>query len=181
MANRRVIDRVIVGNETQLFGSVSAEQLGVYLDRVRAALPARIKVTTAEPWSTWVVIPEVAKHVDVVFVHLLPYWENVHISSAMRFIGNHYDITQQTFPDKPIIVGEAGWPSEGRTRGSAQASMANEAYFVRTFVQFAQGATGIVQIDLASGSQLHRSPGSIQQLHVEQIFQVLDLLRQRGL
>jgi exo-beta-1,3-glucanase (GH17 family)/cellulose synthase/poly-beta-1,6-N-acetylglucosamine synthase-like glycosyltransferase len=138
LANRRVIDRVIVGNETQLFGSVSADQLNAYLDKVRAALPARIKVTTAEPWSTWVVIPEVAKHVDVIFVHLLPYWENVHISSAMRFIGKFYDITQATFPGKPIIIGEAGWPSEGRTRGSAQASLANEAYFARTFIQYAQ-------------------------------------------
>ena len=24
---------------------------------------------------------------------------------------------RQTFPDKPIVIGEAGWPSEGRTRG----------------------------------------------------------------
>ena len=83
-------------------------------------------------------VPDVAKHVDVIFVHLLPYWENVHISNAMRFIGNHYDITQATFPGKPIIIGEAGWPSEGRTRGSAQASISNEAYFVRNFVQYAQ-------------------------------------------
>ena len=116
LASRRVIDRVVVGNETQLFGFVSADQLDVYLDRVRAALPARIKVTTAEPWSTWIVIPDVGKHVDLIFVHLLPYWESVHISGAMRFIGNHYDITQQTFPGKPIIIGEAGWPSEGRIR-----------------------------------------------------------------
>ena len=138
LANRRVIDRVIVGNETQLFGYVSARQLEAYLDRVRAALPARIKVTTAETWSTWVVIPEVAKHVDVIFVHLLPYWENVHISAALHFLGTHYDITQQTFPDKPIVIGEAGWPSEGRTRGSAEASIANEAYFARAFIQYAQ-------------------------------------------
>ncbi|HEY2836616.1 MAG TPA: glycosyltransferase family 2 protein [Rhizomicrobium sp.] len=138
LANRRVIDRVIVGNETQLFGYVSAHQLEAYLDRVRGALPARIKVTTAETWSTWVVIPEVAKHVDVIFVHLLPYWENVHISAALRFLGTHYDITQQTFPDKPIVIGEAGWPSEGRTRGSAEASIANEAYFARAFIQYAQ-------------------------------------------
>ena len=26
---------------------------------------------------------------------------------------------QQTFPGKPIVIGEAGWPSEGRTRGQA--------------------------------------------------------------
>jgi len=138
LANRRVIDRVIVGNETQLFGYVSIQQLDAYLDRVRAALPARIKVTTAETWSTWVVVPEVAKHVDVIFVHLLPYWENVHINAALRFLGTHYDITEQTFPGKPIIIGEAGWPSEGHTRGSAEASVANEAYFARAFIQYAQ-------------------------------------------
>jgi exo-beta-1,3-glucanase (GH17 family)/cellulose synthase/poly-beta-1,6-N-acetylglucosamine synthase-like glycosyltransferase len=138
LANRRVIDRVIVGNETQLFGYVSEDQLDAYLDRVRAALPARIKITTAEPWSTWIVIPEVARHVDVIFVHLLPYWESVHINAAMRFVGNHFDIMQQTFPGKPVIIGEAGWPSEGNTRGQAQASLSNEAYFIRNFVQFAQ-------------------------------------------
>src|SRR6201995_2391193 len=138
LANRRVVDRVIVGNETQLFGYVSVEQLEAYLDRVRAALPARIKVTTAETWSTWVVIPEVAKHVDVIFVHLLPYWEMVHINSALRFLGTHYDLMQQTFPDKTIVIGEAGWPSEGHTRGSAEASVANEAYFARAFIQYAQ-------------------------------------------
>ena len=52
LAQRRVIDRVIVGNETQLMGFVSADQLNAYIRRVRDALPARIKVTTAEPWST---------------------------------------------------------------------------------------------------------------------------------
>ena len=36
---------------------------------------------------------------------------------------------------EPVIVGEAGWPSEGHTRGNAAASGANEAYFVRAFVQ----------------------------------------------
>ena len=126
LANRRVIDRVIVGNETQLFGYVSAGQLEAYLDQVREALPARIKVTTAEPWSTWVVIPDVAKHVDIIFVHLLPYWEQTHINAAMRFIGKHFDIMQQTFPGKPIIIGEAGWPSEGHTRGQAQASISTQ-------------------------------------------------------
>ena len=138
LANRRVIDRVIVGNETQLFGYVSAGQLEAYLDQVREALPARIKVTTAEPWSTWVVIPEVARHVDVIFVHLLPYWESVHINAAMRFIDKHFGIMQETFPGKPVIIGEAGWPSEGNTRGQAQASISNEAYFIRTFIQYAQ-------------------------------------------
>jgi exo-beta-1,3-glucanase (GH17 family)/cellulose synthase/poly-beta-1,6-N-acetylglucosamine synthase-like glycosyltransferase len=137
LANRRVIDRVIVGNETMLRGDVTADQLNAYIRRVRAALPARIKVTTAEPWSTWYTTPEIGRYVDIIFVHLLPYWEGTHVHSSMNFIGKHYDIIAKEFPGKPIIIGEAGWPSAGRTRGAAVASLANEAYFVRAFVQYA--------------------------------------------
>jgi exo-beta-1,3-glucanase (GH17 family)/cellulose synthase/poly-beta-1,6-N-acetylglucosamine synthase-like glycosyltransferase len=137
LANRRTIDRVIVGNETQLRGDVSPDRLNSYIRQVRAALPARIKVTTAEPWSTWMLTPEVGKYADVIFVHLLPYWENADIRGSLKATENFYNHIQKEFPDKPIVVGEAGWPSEGRTRGNAVASVANEAWFVRAFVQFA--------------------------------------------
>ena len=137
LANRRSIDRVIVGNETQTFGSVSPDQLNDYIRRVRMALPARIKVTTAEPWSTWMMTPEIGQNVDLIFVHLLPYWENVDIRGALKSSEGFYNHVQAEFPDKQIVVGEAGWPSEGRTRGRAEASPANEGYFLRAFVQFA--------------------------------------------
>ena len=138
LANRRTIDRVIVGNETQLEGYVSPDQLNDYIQRVRAALPARIKITTAEPWSTWMLTPEIGQYVDIVFVHLLPYWENVDIRGSLKSIEGFYNHIQSEFPDKQIVVGEAGWPSEGRTRGRAEASAANEGYFLRQFVLFAQ-------------------------------------------
>ena len=92
-----------------------ADQLNAYIQRVRDALPARIKVTTAEPWSTWLLTPEIGKNVDVIFVHLLPYWESTDVHGALDFLQRAYDDVQQEFPDKPIIIGEAGWPSEGRT------------------------------------------------------------------
>jgi len=135
LANRRVVDRVIVGNESIQFGNVSADQLNAYLDRVRAALPARIKVTTAETWATWLLHPELGDHVDIVTVHLLPYWEGMNARDAMGFIVRHYDMVQQNFPDKPVVIGEVGWPSEGRTKNAAEPSLANEAYFIRSFVQ----------------------------------------------
>ena len=137
LANRRTIDRVIVGNETQFFGYVSTDQLNAYILRVRQALPARIKVTTAEPWSTWLLYPEAGKNVDVVFVHLLPYWEMTDIRGAIRSTDNFYNNVQKEFPNKPIIIGEVGWPSDGNTRGHAVASLANEAYFIRAFIEHA--------------------------------------------
>ena len=138
LANRRTIDRVIVGNETQTFGTVSPDQLNGYIQRVRSSLPARIKVTTAEPWSTWMMTPEIGKYVDLIFVHLLPYWENADVRGSLKSTEGFYNHVQAEFPDKQIVVGEAGWPSEGRTRGRAEASTANEGWFIRGFVQFAQ-------------------------------------------
>lgn len=137
LANRRVIDRVIVGNESIMRGDVTADQLNGYIKRVRKALPARIKVTTAETWSTWLLHPEVGQYCDVIFVHLLPYWEGSDVRNANGFLQAHYNLVQDEFPDKPIVIGEVGWPSLGRTMGNAEANLANQAYFIRNFVQLA--------------------------------------------
>ncbi len=137
LANRRVIDRVFVGNEAILFGFVTPDQLNLYIKRVRDALPSRIKITTAEPWSTWLLTPEIGQYVDVVSVHLLPYWEGMSAPDSLRFLERAYKDVQEEFPDKPVIIGEAGWPSQGRTKRFAEPSTASEAYFMRAFVQFA--------------------------------------------
>jgi exo-beta-1,3-glucanase (GH17 family)/cellulose synthase/poly-beta-1,6-N-acetylglucosamine synthase-like glycosyltransferase len=137
LANRRTVDRVIVGNEAILRGDVTVDQMNGYLKRIRAALPYRIKVTTAEPWSTWLLNPELGENVDIIFIHLLPYWEGISARDALPFLGRAYQHVVDEFPDKPITIGEAGWPSEGRTKRQAEASLANEAYFIRNFVKLA--------------------------------------------
>ncbi|MEI9932193.1 MAG: glycosyltransferase [Rhizomicrobium sp.] len=136
-ANRDTIDRVFVGNEAILNGFVTPDQLNGYIQRVRAALPARIKITTGEPWSTWLLYPEIGKYVDLVSVHLFPYWEGVDVDAGFDFMQRALSDVQQEFPDKPIIIGEAGWPSEGRSKRNADPSLANEAFHVRGFVQLA--------------------------------------------
>src|SRR6201994_666263 len=120
LANRRTVDRVIVGNETQLEGYVSADQLNAYIRRVRAALPNRIKVTTAEPWSTWMMTPEIGQNVDMITIHLIPYWEGLPVKASLGFPTRAYEHVVDEFPDKPIIIGESGWPSEGRTHKYAE-------------------------------------------------------------
>ena len=137
LANRRTVDRIFVGNEVMERGDLSTDQLNAYIKRVRDALPNRIKVTTAEPWSTWMLTPELGKYVDVISVHLLPYWEGVPVSTSLRSVQGWFNYVQREFPDKPVIIGEVGWPSEGHSRKAAEPSLANEAYFDRAFVQLA--------------------------------------------
>jgi exo-beta-1,3-glucanase (GH17 family)/cellulose synthase/poly-beta-1,6-N-acetylglucosamine synthase-like glycosyltransferase len=137
LANRRTIDRVFVGNEAIMRGDVSSDQLNGYIKRVRDALPNRIKVTTAEPWSTWLLAPELAQNVDIISIHLLPYWEGSRIQDSLASLQRWFDDVANQFPGKPIVIGEVGWPSEGQSHRSSEPSLANEAYFDRAFVQLA--------------------------------------------
>ncbi|HEY4449224.1 MAG TPA: glycosyltransferase [Steroidobacteraceae bacterium] len=128
--------RVIVGNEVLLRGDLTVEELAKYLDRARAAISQ--PVGTAETWNTWLTHPELAQHVDFIGVHLLPYWEGVAVEKAVDYSLAQFKRLQKTFPHKPIVVAEIGWPSRGRTHESAVASVANEALFLRRFLYRAQ-------------------------------------------
>ncbi len=128
--------RVVIGNEVLLRGDLTLEELEKYLDRARAAIGQ--PVGTAETWHTWLAHPELAQHVDYIGVHLLPYWEGVPVDAAIAYSFAQFKRLQQTFPHKPIVIAEIGWPSRGRTRESAVASVANEALFLRRFLARAE-------------------------------------------
>ncbi len=134
--NYRNVIRVIVGNEVLLRNEIPVKQLEEYLDRVRNALD--IPVSTAEPWHIWLKNPDLVAHVDFIGTHMLPYWEGIHLDRAVDFVVEHMAMLENTFPDKPVIIAEVGWPSNGRIRRQAVASPANEATFLRRFIQRAE-------------------------------------------
>ena len=130
--NYKNVVRVIVGNEAVLRGDLTVAELGVYVERVRNALD--VPVGTAEPWHVWYKNPEMVEYVDFIGTHMLPYWEGVHLDRAVDYVVDHINLLKTTFPGKPVVIAEVGWPSNGRTRHSAVASMANEATFLRRFL-----------------------------------------------
>jgi exo-beta-1,3-glucanase (GH17 family)/cellulose synthase/poly-beta-1,6-N-acetylglucosamine synthase-like glycosyltransferase len=136
LAQLRNVVRVIVGNEVLLRDEISVDDLIAYLDYARENI-AR-PVSTAEIWSNWMKYPELAEHVDFIAVHILPYWEGIDIADAVGFVAERVAQLQSRFPDKPIVIAEVGWPSEGRTRYDAVASLANEATFLRRFFEVAK-------------------------------------------
>lgn len=126
------VTSVMVGNETILRGEFSAADLGALMDRVRSEVQQ--PVSTAEPWHVWLRYPELADHVDYITVHMLPYWEGIDVDIAVDYIVDKMEQLEAAFPDKQIMIGEVGWPSDGRTREAAVASEANEALFLRRFL-----------------------------------------------
>jgi exo-beta-1,3-glucanase (GH17 family)/cellulose synthase/poly-beta-1,6-N-acetylglucosamine synthase-like glycosyltransferase len=130
--NYRNVVRVVVGNESILRGELKVEQLGKYLDQVRAAVS--VPVSTAETWDVWLAHPELADHVDYIAVHILPYWDGVELDRAVDHVVVTMNMLKSTFPDKEVIIGEVGWPSNARTFKGAVASPANQATFLRRFL-----------------------------------------------
>jgi exo-beta-1,3-glucanase (GH17 family)/cellulose synthase/poly-beta-1,6-N-acetylglucosamine synthase-like glycosyltransferase len=132
----RNVSRVLVGNEVLLRGDMTVPELAEQLDRARAAI--RQPVGYADTWATWLRNPEIARHVDFIAVHLFPYWEGVDVESAVDFCFRELKAVQLAYPKKPVIIGEIGWPSEGRNRAGAVASVSNEALFLRRFLARAE-------------------------------------------
>jgi exo-beta-1,3-glucanase (GH17 family)/cellulose synthase/poly-beta-1,6-N-acetylglucosamine synthase-like glycosyltransferase len=130
------VTRAIIGNETLLTEEWTLTELAAVLDRMRTELD--VPVGTAEPWHVWIANPTLAEHVDFIAVHLLPYWEGVHIDAAVAHVAARMRELQARFPDKPIVIGEVGWPSWGRARGDAVASLRNAAAFARRFLAHAE-------------------------------------------
>ena len=91
-------------------------------------------VSTSETWDRWIKNPEIAKEVDYIGVHILPYWEGVPVDEAVDYVFDRYHQTQMAFPGKPIIITEVGWPSDGSPQIHAVASKTNQAKFLRGFL-----------------------------------------------
>jgi exo-beta-1,3-glucanase (GH17 family)/cellulose synthase/poly-beta-1,6-N-acetylglucosamine synthase-like glycosyltransferase len=128
----RSVVRVVVGNEALFREEVTPEALIQYLDRVRAAV--KVPVTTSEQWHIWKEHPELAKHVDLIAAHILPYWEFVPMKDSVEFVLDRARELKQQFPRKPLLLSEVGWPSNGRMRGGADATQADQAIYLRTLV-----------------------------------------------
>jgi exo-beta-1,3-glucanase (GH17 family)/cellulose synthase/poly-beta-1,6-N-acetylglucosamine synthase-like glycosyltransferase len=130
--DHRNVVRLLVGNEALLRGDVTVEELIGYVREVQKQVGRR--VSTAEPWHVWLRHPELARTVDFIAVHILPYWEGVHVDDAVDYVFMRYDQLRRAYPDKPIILAEVGWPSAGSAIGQAIPSLVNQAKYLRTFL-----------------------------------------------
>lgn len=135
------IERILVGNEALLTGNLTLEQLIGHLGTVRRSV--RVPVSTAEPWHVWMRFPELARHVDYITVHLLPYWEGIASENAVDYALQRFEQVRSRFPDKHVVIGEIGWPSRGDRHtyrgGTATASPLEQARFVREFLGRVRG------------------------------------------
>ena len=125
-----VISSVVVGNEVLLRGEMTTSDLANVIRAVKAQVS--VPVTYADVWEYWLRSREIYDAVDFITIHILPYWEDIPIRA--RYAASHVDAIRKrvavAFPGKEILIGETGWPSEGRMRAGALPSRTNQARVV---------------------------------------------------
>jgi len=136
-AHPNEIERVIVGNEVLLRRDLKPDELIAYIRKVKASV--KQPVSYADVWAFYLKYPEVAKEVDFITIHILPFWEDepIGIDNVDDYMVRIVERMRAAFPGKPILIGEAGWPSIGRDRGPAVVDVVNEARFVRKMANIA--------------------------------------------
>ena len=144
-ANADVVDLLIVGNEVLLRRELTPEQLGVALRQARAV--SRVPVSYADVWAFWQRNAALAEAVDVVSVHILPYWEDepVAIEDAAQYVMDTAAAMRERFAGKPVWVAETGWPDFGRQLGPARAGALEQARLARELL--GRLATSDVQVN----------------------------------
>jgi hypothetical protein len=135
LENRDIIKGVIVGNEVLLRGEATQEELTKYIKDVKNAL-GDIEVTYADVWEFWLKNKALFGVVDFVTIHILPYWEDdpVGVEKAIEHVIKIREEVSGMIGGKKLLIGETGWPSEGRMREDALPSKINQALFIREFI-----------------------------------------------
>jgi exo-beta-1,3-glucanase (GH17 family) len=132
-ANRKVISRVIVGNESIQHGHRTVDEVIAAMDEVRRGVGTSMPVGTSEIWSVWLREPRLAAASAFIAVHILPYWDGVPVTEAAGYVHQRVEELRAAYPGKPIIISETGWPSSGPMNQAALPSPENQAKFVAAF------------------------------------------------
>jgi len=75
-------------------------------------------VTFCENYVPWYdKLKALVDEVDFISIHTYPVWEYKHIHEAMDYTRQNYSGIANRYPDKPVIITEAGWATNSNGRG----------------------------------------------------------------
>jgi len=121
LANRYpdIVSSVSIGNEATVEWTdhlVGVDAMVDYARRVRSSV--KQAVTFCENYVPWTdkLAPLVAE-LDFISLHTYPVWEYQTIDGAMEYTMQNYYSVADVYPDKPVVITEAGWTTSSNGRG----------------------------------------------------------------
>lgn len=114
-----IIFSLSVGNEACVDWTdhyVSVHQVMEYVRTVKEG--ARQPVTFCENYLPWLnKLKPLAAVVDFISIHTYPVWEYKKIHESLEYTIENYYTVANRYPDKPVVITEAGWATHSNGRG----------------------------------------------------------------
>jgi exo-beta-1,3-glucanase (GH17 family) len=114
-----IVFSVAVGNEATVDWTdhfVSVQRMVEHVRRVKQHV--KQPVTFCENYVPWQYkLRDLVKELDFISVHTYPVWEFKHIHEALDYTRENYQSVASLYPDKPVIITEAGWATNSNGRG----------------------------------------------------------------
>lgn len=129
-------EKVAVGSEVLLRGDLTEAELIALIQQVKRQVS--VPVSTGDIYQTWLDHPNLAEACDYLLVHIYPYWEGFPAEQALERIKAAYQRLKAAYPEKPLVLGEVGWPSGGQTNGQAVPDPVSQRRFARQVIEWAK-------------------------------------------
>lgn len=130
LANRypEIIFSLSAGNEATVGWTdhlVPVENVIGYVKLIKDG--AKQPVTFCENYVPWLHdLKELVEVVDFISIHTYPVWEYKHINEALEFTKQNYYSVADLYPDKPVVITEAGWTTNSNGSGIDQNNVSEE-------------------------------------------------------
>lgn len=130
-----VVLGVSAGNEVTVDWTehlVATERVAGFLRCLKQNQPRPVTLCDNHvPWQGK--IRDLVPLVDFISIHSYPAWLNVPVQEALAWTEREYNEIAALYPDKPVIITEAGWTTASNGRGIRRedANPANQAVYCR--------------------------------------------------
>jgi len=138
---------VSIGNEASVDWTdhlVPVERLVELARRVKTASLA--PVTFCENYVPWTQkLQPLAEIIDIISVHTYPVWEYQSLENAISYTEQNYLSVANAYPDKQVIITEAGWTTQSNGRGIEphNVSVEHQRAYLKDLILWSQN-TGVL-------------------------------------
>ncbi|MCP4977907.1 MAG: glycosyl hydrolase [Maribacter sp.] len=88
---------------------------------------AKQPVTFCENYLPWLdKLKDLVEEVDFISIHTYPVWEYKNIHEALEYTKQNYYAVADTYPNKPVVITEAGWTTFSNGRGICPSNVSEE-------------------------------------------------------
>lgn len=139
-----IVFSVAVGNEATVDWTDHLVPVHRMIEHVRRVKSAVVQpVTFCENYVPWQhKLRDLVAELDFISLHTYPVWEYKSVQDALDYTQKNFDSVARLWPDKPVVITEAGWTTRSNGRGieSHNASAEAQAHYLKDLLSWTEAA-----------------------------------------